>query len=126
MVTVAVSVRLTGTFLVLVGRTVSGLGGNETFDPAHYISVEASQMKAVAPSARTDRRNNARTMRSSQKTASKLPESIVQLSPRNSKFRLLAAAGLVFLFGSVAFSPQAEAGNLAADPNALQKIQQFI
>jgi hypothetical protein len=84
------------------------------------------QMKAIAPSARTDRRNNARTMRSSQKTASKLPESIVQLSPRNSKFRLLAAAGLVFLFGSVAFSPQAEAGNLAADPNALQKIQQFI
>ena len=50
----------------------------------------------------------------------------MQPSPRHVKFHRLAAAGFVFLFGSVAFLPQAKAGNFANDPNALQKIQQFI
>lgn len=50
----------------------------------------------------------------------------MQPSLRHLKFHRLAAAGLVFLFSSVAFLPQAGAGNLASDPNALQKIQQFI
>lgn len=52
----------------------------------------------------------------------------MQLSPRNLNFRLQAfvAFGLAFLFGAVAFLPQGEARGLTNDPNALQKIQEFI
>jgi len=50
------------------------------------------------------------------------------MSPRNAKFQLqaLAAGALIFILGTVAFLPRAEARDLATDPNALQKIQQFI
>jgi hypothetical protein len=52
----------------------------------------------------------------------------VQLSPCNLKFngQAFAALGVAFLFAIVAFLPQALARNLASDPNAVQKIEQFI
>jgi hypothetical protein len=50
----------------------------------------------------------------------------VQLSPRHVKFHRFAAAAIIFLFGSVAFLQQADAGNLANDPNAVSKIREFI
>jgi len=50
------------------------------------------------------------------------------MPPRNAKFQLqaLATGALIFILGTVAFLPRAEARDLATDPNALQKIQQFI
>lgn len=50
------------------------------------------------------------------------------MSPRNAKFELQALAGgiLIFILSTVAFLPLVEARDLATDPNALQKIQQFI
>lgn len=52
----------------------------------------------------------------------------MQLSPRNFKFQrqAFAVAVAMFLLGTVAFLPQVSAGTLATDPNALQKIQEFI
>jgi hypothetical protein len=48
-------------------------------------------------------------------------------SPCNLKFQLQAvvAGGAVFLLGAVAFLPQAEARDLANDPNLAQRVQQF-
>lgn len=50
------------------------------------------------------------------------------MSPRNANFQLqaLVTGALIFLQGTVAFLPRAEARDLATDPNAVQKIQQFI
>ena len=50
------------------------------------------------------------------------------IRPRNVKFRqqALAVAASVFFLGTVAFLPQAEAGNLATNPNAAQIVQHFI
>jgi hypothetical protein len=68
-------------------------------------------------------------MRSSQQDGLKChSESIVQPSSRKSKFQLqaFAVAVAMFLLGTVAFLPQVSAGTLATDPNALQKIKEFI
>lgn len=50
------------------------------------------------------------------------------MPPRNANFQLqaLVTGALIFLLGTVAFLPRAEARDLATDPNAVQKIQQFI
>lgn len=38
----------------------------------------------------------------------------------------MAVAASAFFLGTVAFLPQAEAGNLATNPNAAQIVQQFV
>ena len=50
------------------------------------------------------------------------------MPPRNAKFQrqALATGTLIFILSTVAFLPGADARDLATDPNALQKIQQFI